>query len=165
MRTDSRDRRDRHEPVAKSDVVEAILTVSDLLVAAPLQWVRSRGFTDVTPAILAVMVVLESEGTSLSHLQRMRGRSKQAISQVVEELRRRGYAEIRPNPDDGRSKLVVPTDRGIALREIGLEARCRLFEIVEHVLGKNASDLAGGFRALAEALSDQTRGSLAIPVR
>jgi DNA-binding MarR family transcriptional regulator len=53
------------------------------------------------------------------------------MSELVDELQDLGYLERRPDPDDGRAKLIFPTKRGRALlNEAGravaeLEARWR----------------------------------------
>ncbi|CAM5506550.1 hypothetical protein SHIRM173S_11637 [Streptomyces hirsutus] len=41
--------------------------------------------------------------------------TKQAASQLVDELVRKGYAERRPHPADARARLVVLTGSGLGL--------------------------------------------------
>ncbi|BBC96912.1 hypothetical protein HEP81_06040 [Streptomyces griseofuscus] len=40
--------------------------------------------------------------------------AKQAASRLVDEVVRRGYAELRPHPGDARARLIVLTERGRA---------------------------------------------------
>ena len=51
----------------------------------------------------------------LSDIAAMNGTTKQAISQVARELSDLGYIRLMPDPDDGRARLVMLTDRGRAL--------------------------------------------------
>ncbi len=56
---------------------------------------------------------LDREGTRATDLARLSGRHKQVITTLVDELTELGYVERRPDPDDRRAKLVVPTERGL----------------------------------------------------
>lgn len=48
--------------------------------------------------------------------------TKQAASQLVDEMVRKGYAERRPHPEDARARLVVLTERGWACTRAAEEA-------------------------------------------
>jgi DNA-binding MarR family transcriptional regulator len=47
-------------------------------------------------------------------LARLSGRRKQTIGAILDDLERLGYVERRPDPQDRRASLIVPTDRGLA---------------------------------------------------
>ncbi|HJZ36953.1 MAG TPA: MarR family transcriptional regulator, partial [Solirubrobacterales bacterium] len=72
-----------------------------------------QGHPDMRPRHGAVMAFLDREGTRASDLARLSGRHKQVITTLVDELTDLGYVERRPDPDDRRAKLVVPTARGL----------------------------------------------------
>jgi DNA-binding MarR family transcriptional regulator len=72
-----------------------------------------QGHPDMRPRHGAVMAFLDCEGTRASDLARLSGRHKQVITTLVDELTDLGYVERRPDPDDRRAKLVVPTARGL----------------------------------------------------
>lgn len=40
------------------------------------------------------------------------------IGRLVDELEHLGYVRRRPDPDDRRGRLVVPTDRGVAVMRL-----------------------------------------------
>src|SRR5207244_2658090 len=40
--------------------------------------------------------------------------SKQGAGQIVDDMERRGYVERRPDPRDGRARLIYLSDRGQA---------------------------------------------------
>ena len=48
--------------------------------------------------------------------------TKQAASQMVEELVTKGYVERRPHPGDARARLIVLTDKGWACTRAADEA-------------------------------------------
>ncbi len=57
---------------------------------------------------------LDPEGSRASVLAERAGLSRQAITQVVDELERLGYVTRTPAPDDGRGKVVAYTEAGRA---------------------------------------------------
>ncbi|WP_145788455.1 MarR family winged helix-turn-helix transcriptional regulator [Kitasatospora atroaurantiaca] len=76
--------------------------------------VRERGFGDVRPAHGFAFARLAPHGASVGELAEHLGVTKQAASQLVEELVRKGYVERQPHPADARARLIVLTDRGWA---------------------------------------------------
>jgi DNA-binding MarR family transcriptional regulator len=75
--------------------------------------VAEQGHADVRPRHGAVLAFLDPEGTRAKDLARLSGRHKQVITTLIDELAALGYVERRPDPDDRRAKLVVPTARGL----------------------------------------------------
>ena len=55
---------------------------------------------------------LDLEGTRATALAGRAGMTKQAVGQVLGDLRRQGYVERRPDPADSRATLVSFTDAG-----------------------------------------------------
>ncbi|MGD6746417.1 MarR family transcriptional regulator [Streptomyces sp. BH106] len=74
------------------------------------------------------------------------GVTKQAASQLVDELVRKGYAERRPHPQDARARLVVLTARGWDCTRAAEEASAEAVRPWVERLG------AGEAHALAERL-------------
>ncbi|HEY4281118.1 MAG TPA: MarR family transcriptional regulator [Conexibacter sp.] len=72
-----------------------------------------QGHPQIRPRHGAVLAYLDREGTRATDLARFSGRHKQVIGTLVDELVALGYVERRPDPADGRAKLVVPTARGL----------------------------------------------------
>lgn len=64
------------------------------------------------PKHSAVFAQLRPEGVRVSDLARGANMTPQAMGEVVDELVELGYVARRPDPSDGRAKLVVPTARG-----------------------------------------------------
>ena len=76
--------------------------------------VVARGFEGLRPAHGFAFARLARDGATVTDLATHLGVSKQAASQLVDELVRKGYAERRPHPGDARARLVVMTERGWA---------------------------------------------------
>src|SRR5687767_2166502 len=55
---------------------------------------------------------IDFEGVRLTELAQRLGVTKQAVGQVVAELEELGVVEVRPDPSDGRAKLVRFTTKG-----------------------------------------------------
>jgi DNA-binding MarR family transcriptional regulator len=69
------------------------------------------------------------DGARLTELAGRAQLSLAATSELVNDLQRLGYLERRPDPQDGRAKRIVPTDRGKAVLAA---AGDRVAEIEEH---------------------------------
>jgi DNA-binding MarR family transcriptional regulator len=77
---------------------------------------RDAGFADIRPGDAKALVFVPPEGIPVGELADRAGVRKQTMREAVEQLERAGYVELRPNPRDGRSRLVFLTPRGQAAR-------------------------------------------------
>ncbi len=84
--------------------------------------VRARGFTDLRPAHGFAFALLAGGGATVVELAQHLDVTKQAASQMVEDLVGKGYVERRPHPDDARARLIVLTDKGRACTHAADEA-------------------------------------------
>lgn len=73
---------------------------------------HEEGFEGLRPTHNAVLRFLDEDGTRASELARRSGLTRQALTQIVDDLGRLGYVTRRDDPDDRRAKLVVYTERG-----------------------------------------------------
>ena len=72
----------------------------------------ARGFTDLARSDGYVFRALDAETMTTSALAERLGVSKQGAGQLVEDMTRRGYVRSRPDPSDGRARLLELTGRG-----------------------------------------------------
>jgi DNA-binding MarR family transcriptional regulator len=86
----------------------------------------ANGFGDLRPGLLTIGIHIETEGSRITDLAERAQVSKPTAVQAVDELVRLGYAERRPDPDDGRAKLVTMTERGVAAERLGRETVARV---------------------------------------
>lgn len=99
-----------------------LLAAAGGLTAVIHDGVVARGFDDLRPAHGFAFARLAPAGATAADLAEHLGVSRQAASQMVEELVGKGYVERRPHPDDARARLVVLTDRGRACTRAAEEA-------------------------------------------
>jgi DNA-binding MarR family transcriptional regulator len=86
------------------------------------------GFGDVRPAAANVFPFVPPEGITVSRLAELAGLRKQTMAEAVAQLERTGYVERRPNPRDGRSQLVLLTERGAAVPPVTHAVAARVEE-------------------------------------
>ncbi|MER6676422.1 MarR family winged helix-turn-helix transcriptional regulator [Streptomyces sp. NPDC000983] len=109
--------------------------------------VVARGFEGMRPAHGFAFARLAPHGATATELAAHLGVTKQAASQLVDELVRKGYVERRPHPEDARARLVVLTERGWACTRAAEAAMADAVRAWEGVLG------AGELRALRDRLA------------
>lgn len=88
------------------------------------------------PKHSAVFSQISLDGSRLTLLARRANMTPQAMAEVVDELVEMGYVERRPDPTDGRAKLIVPTARGRAAIAAGVRTIEGIEEQVTEVLGE-----------------------------
>lgn len=94
--------------------IELIEQVYGELVAA--------GFDDLRPVHRSILRELLVSNLRPSALAARLGISKQAANDLVREFEAKGYITLEPDPDDGRAKCIVATDRGWRASEVAREA-------------------------------------------
>jgi DNA-binding MarR family transcriptional regulator len=78
----------------------------------------AAGFGDIGPAHANVFPFVPPEGISISALAELARVRKQTMAQAVDQLEGLGYVERRPNPSDGRSRLLFLTERGASVKPV-----------------------------------------------
>src|SRR5215204_4314538 len=71
-----------------------------------------RGYSDLREPHLQIFGNLGIDGVRLTDLAARAQLSLAAASELVNDLQALGYLERRPDPSDGRAKLIFPTRRG-----------------------------------------------------
>ena len=89
---------------------------------------RDAGFGDIRPAHANVFPFVPPEGIQVSELAELARVRKQTMAQAIAQLERAGYVERRPDPRDRRARLVFLTQRGEAVRPVGVAAGRRVEE-------------------------------------
>ncbi|MFJ6916521.1 MarR family winged helix-turn-helix transcriptional regulator [Streptomyces sp. NPDC101133] len=124
----------------------ALLAAAGELTQRIHEGVVARGFEGVRPAHGFAFTRLAPDGATVTDLAVHLGMTKQAASQLVEDLVRRGYVERRPHPGDARARLVVLTESGWACTRAAEEAAAEVVGAWADVLGED------GVRALRNGL-------------
>src|ERR1700722_2344760 len=79
---------------------------------------NEAGFGDIRPTHANVFPFVPPEGITVSDLAQLARVRKQTMAEAVEQLEGMGYVERRPNPRDGRSRLVFLTKSGAAVQPV-----------------------------------------------
>ena len=81
----------------------------------------AAGFDDLRPSHQSVMREMLVSNLRPSELGAHLGLSKQTANDLVREFEAKGYITLGPDPDDGRAKRIVATDRGRQAVEIAMQ--------------------------------------------
>ena len=106
---------------------------AQLMVDELVARLHAAGFSEITAAHQAVFENIDRDGSRLTTLAQRGRMSHQAMGELVYALERAGYLERRPDPADGRARLIRLTPRGQALVRQALhdirdiECLCRTF--------------------------------------
>ncbi|MGI5141084.1 MULTISPECIES: MarR family winged helix-turn-helix transcriptional regulator [unclassified Streptomyces] len=115
----------------------ALLAVAGELTQRIHAGVVARGFEGLRPAHGFAFARLSPDGATVTELAAHLGVTKQAASQLVDEIVRKGYAERRPHPGDARARLVVLTERGRACTRAAEEAAAEVVGSWAELLGES----------------------------
>jgi DNA-binding MarR family transcriptional regulator len=66
-----------------------------------------------------VTAYIQAEGSRLTELAAQARMTRPAMAELVDDLQRLGIVERRPDPSDGRAKLICLTDQGWAAMRAG----------------------------------------------
>ncbi|MGW2564689.1 MarR family winged helix-turn-helix transcriptional regulator [Streptomyces sp. NPDC001537] len=122
----------------------ALLAVAGELTQRINEGVLARGFEGVRPAHGFAFARLAPDGATVTDLAVHLGVTKQAASQLVDEIVRKGYAERRAHPVDARAKLIVLTEQGWACTRAAEEAAAEVVQGWSEVLGEAGVRALGG---------------------
>jgi DNA-binding MarR family transcriptional regulator len=110
------------------DLPVLLLSAARALVDGIDSGVRASGFTDLRPAHGFAFVRLSGSGATTTELAEHLEITKQAASQMADELIRKGYVERRPHPTDARARLLVLTEKGHACTQAADQAAAHTLE-------------------------------------
>jgi len=132
-----------------------LLVLADRHVAAALQQhLLAAGFHDHRLVHHTVMAHVTHEGLRLTELAARAGVTKQAMSELVTDLVKLGYLQTKPDPADGRAKLITFADRG----RRAVDAAMKAFGTIDKLL--DARITPQGLRRLRQSLVEVLETSL-----
>ncbi len=117
----------------------ALLAAAGGLTQRIHEGVVARGFEGLRPAHGFAFARLAPDGATVTDLAVHLGMTKQAASQLVDELARKGYVERRPHPADARARLIVLTETGWACTRAAEEAAAEAVGAWADVLGEGGA--------------------------
>ncbi|MGW4822097.1 MarR family winged helix-turn-helix transcriptional regulator [Streptomyces sp. NPDC004227] len=114
----------------------ALLAVAGELTQRIHDGVVARGFEGLRPAHGFAFARLAPDGATVTELAAHLGVTKQAASQLVDEIVRKGYAERLPHPEDARARLIVLTEHGRACTRAAEESAADAVRAWGEVIGE-----------------------------
>ena len=126
-----------------------------MLIWSEKEW-KADGWTEITADHLKVISVVARIGaTTNNELSKLVGVSKQAMSQMITLLEKRGVITIETNPSDSRAKIISLSEYGIDFMIYFSSKTQELFNKYAAIIGEEnmhvLTDLAG---KLLKGLSD-----------
>lgn len=100
----------------------------------------AQGYPDIRPAHSAVLRHLPEEGARLTALAAQAGMTKQSMAYLVGYLEEQGYLAQKPDPADGRARVVKLTARGRRLLDTMLQLSADLEARLAAKLGRARID-------------------------
>jgi transposase len=94
----------------RESLPQLILKVGRLLDERAVQQMKKEGWANLTPAHTRLLPHVDLEGTRITELAERLGVTKQAVSQLVDDMERMGALVRVQDPSDGRAKLVKFAD-------------------------------------------------------
>lgn len=82
---------------------------------------QTQGFVDYRSTYHEIFMLLRADGSRITELAERAQITRQAMSELIAELERRGYVERQPDPTDRRAVLVRRTERGWQVNVIARE--------------------------------------------
>jgi DNA-binding MarR family transcriptional regulator len=130
-----------------------------LLVLAYQEFVRElrialtkQGFADQGRSDGYVLRILGGQPMTVSALADRLEISKQGAGQIVDDMERRGYLERRPDPTDGRARLLHLSEHGRAV----LAAARRFHQSYERrLIAEHGREAVAGLRELLTAMAGE----------
>jgi DNA-binding MarR family transcriptional regulator len=75
------------------------------------------GVPGLRPSRYRLLDFTPAGGIRLSELARASNITKQALGEFVTDLQTAGLVDVKPDPSDGRARLVTPTPRGRRIQD------------------------------------------------
>lgn len=79
-----------------------------------LELMAATGYSEARMTHISLTRNLDLEGTRLTELARRASMTKQSMAQLVVQLEQLGLVVKRADPSDGRARIIVFTDKGLA---------------------------------------------------
>ena len=118
---------------------------------------QEAGYQDIREAHLQVFGAIDWDGTRLTELAARANMTRPSMLELVDELQKLGYLERRPDPSDGRAKLIRLTRKGRRTLADALRAVLDIERGYIAVVGQERFD---AFVATLQALLEAERNEL-----
>lgn len=126
-----------------------------------MQRAQEGEFLDVRPAHLQIWGNIGIDGIRLTDLAERANLSLAACAELVDQLEETGYLVRRPDPSDGRAKLIFPTGQGRELLDAAGRAVAELEATWGEAIGpQRFEDACSALNQLLASLGDSEAAAL-----
>ena len=117
------------------------------------------GLAGIRPSHLHVFANMVGGGRRLTELADAASMSLSSMQELVDDLERRGIVERQQDPSDGRAKLIVLTDKGLAaLAPAGSIIERLEFEYADRIGEKRFEEMCLALNELIDDLLEDDGG-------
>ncbi|MGE3644419.1 MAG: MarR family winged helix-turn-helix transcriptional regulator [Beijerinckiaceae bacterium] len=106
----------------RGNVGRAIFNATKKFEQDVLDFLAGNGMGGIRAVHLNLYRNLEFDGTRLTVLAARANMTKQGMQELVDRAEQAGFVERRPDPVDGRAKVIAFSDKGLVLLEALREA-------------------------------------------
>jgi len=132
---------ERAEQLQSERLGDSLVRLGRRFFERTVERLREEGYPGVRFSFTSLLPHLDRrEGTRTTELARKMDVSKQAVGQLVQQLETLGYVERGPDPDDGRARRVLLTERGLEVVLAGLAVYEDLERELAEELGSEGLD-------------------------
>jgi DNA-binding MarR family transcriptional regulator len=109
-------------PPPRAHVGQLLVQLTRLFQTELFDRLKAAGLEDARVAHTHVTAYIKADGSRLTDLAAQARMTLAAMSELVDDLQRLGVVERRPDPSDGRAKLICLTEAGWDAMRIGRRA-------------------------------------------
>ena len=106
---------------SRKPMIGVVARVHRELRADMLREAHRRGHTHITPGHSDVFATLPLGGARASDMAANAGITRQSMGEIIRELVALGLLEMRPDPTDGRAKIVTFSPQGLKFTQEAMQ--------------------------------------------
>ncbi len=125
------------------------------LQADMVRTLHRHGHPEVKPAHKAVFGALSPQGSRAAEMAARAGMTRQSMGEVIRDLVDLGILEMRPDPEDGRAKLVTYSEHGLRVAGDGYQHLSEFERRFAEEFGEREYDVARDVLARIAELLDR----------
>lgn len=147
----------RFELLKQASVAQLLFKAARLWNEQAMLRLQAR-FPQARAVHTSVLPHLDWEGTRITELAQRMGVTKQAASQLVQDMVKLGLLELKPDSSDGRARRVCFSPLGLQALQEGLSVLAAMQRELATELGQNEMDvLLGLLQRLVPLLAHRTQ--------
>jgi DNA-binding MarR family transcriptional regulator len=149
-----------HDRAQRLHVGQLLVHLTRLFQSELYARLQDAGLQDARVPHTHVTAYIRAEGSRLTELAAQARMTRPAMAELVDDLERLGIVERRPDPSDGRAKLVCLTDFGWEAMRTGRRVIAELEAEYAQLIGSERYEqTCQGMQALLDALSGEARST------